>query len=328
MTRVARLDIRPYEDADEGAVLALLGAALGKQVDDRYRAFFRWKHLENPFGRSFMWVGESEGALVGFRSFLRWRFVGAHAPVEAVRAVDTATDPSRRGLGTFRALTLHALDEMRDAGVELVFNTPNDQSRPGYLKMGWQLAGRAPVQVRPRGPLSLARMLRARSAATLWSEATDVGAPAEEVLSQEGLGELLDAASAAPGPELRTARTPAMLRWRYAGFAPVSSRVVPAGRSLADGFVLLRLRRRGAAVECTVGDQVVPGAPSRAAAAIRGALRSTKADYALAGAAGGEKLPGFATTDRLGPVVAWRGVQQHSSPPPRFRFELGDLELF
>ena len=37
-----------------------------------------------------------------------------------------------------------------------MFNTPNDKSRPGYLKMGWHQVGRPPSSVRVRSPLGLA----------------------------------------------------------------------------------------------------------------------------------------------------------------------------
>src|SRR5690606_16791222 len=118
----------------------------------------------------FMWVGEIEGQLAGFRAFLRWRFIAPDGSrVDAVRAVDTATHPDFQGRGTFRALTLHALDEMNAAGIQFVFNTPNDNSRPGYVKMGWSIEGRVPVKVRPRSLGALWRMTRAKTAAGNWS---------------------------------------------------------------------------------------------------------------------------------------------------------------
>jgi GNAT superfamily N-acetyltransferase len=72
--------------------------------------------------------------------------------INAVRAVDTATHPDWQGRGIFSRLTLGALDDLRDDGVDCVFNTPNDKSRPGYLKMGWQQVGKVPVSVRLTGP--------------------------------------------------------------------------------------------------------------------------------------------------------------------------------
>ncbi len=57
-------------------------------------------------------------------------------------------------------------------GVDVVFNTPNDQSRPGYLKMGWSEVGRVPVAVRLRSALSARRVAGAlRDDAADWLDA-------------------------------------------------------------------------------------------------------------------------------------------------------------
>jgi GNAT superfamily N-acetyltransferase len=314
---VSDVEIREYADADESPVLDLLAASLGRAVDDRYVALFRWKHLENPFGRSFMWVAEADGRIVGFRSFLRWRFVGAHdAPVEAVRAVDTATHPDAQGKGIFRTMTMHALDEMRASGVDLVFNTPNDQSRPGYLKMGWRIDGRVPVTVRPRSVASLVKMARARTAAEAWSLDTEVGESPESVLDRVEI-----VARARPG-HLITDRSPAFVRWRYAGCPAVASRALPVG---SDGVLLMRLRQRGDAVECTIGDLLGAVAPRAGGAVLRALLRETSADYAIASAH--TPLGGMVRSTRLGPIQTRRQVGSTPYDEP-LALALGDVELF
>lgn len=315
---VADLAIRVYEDRDEPAVLALLAASLGKTLDDRYRTFFRWKHHENPFGRSLMWVGEVEGRVVGFRAFLRWRFTDpAGQRVEAVRAVDTATHPDSRGSGVFKKLTMHALDEMRPAGIDFVFNTPNDQSRPGYLKMGWVVDGRVPVQVRPRSVAALWRMVRARAAAEPWSLPVDVGEPVTDL---DG-GLLAAPPTARSSTSLTTDRTAEFLLWRYGGCAAVASRAVRAGR----GAVLVRFRRRGAAVECTVGELLGVLDAGQAGAAVRHATRDGGADYAIA--SGAHPIRGMLPVVRLGPIQTRRGVAASSCRLP-LSLSLGDVELF
>jgi hypothetical protein len=89
--RVARaatrpaITIRPFAFADESQVLSLLGAALGGgPAGQRPASFFRWKHLENPFGPSLMLVAEADDRIVGLRAFLRWRFVAGDASFAAV----------------------------------------------------------------------------------------------------------------------------------------------------------------------------------------------------------------------------------------------------
>ncbi|MEO8425105.1 MAG: GNAT family N-acetyltransferase, partial [Actinomycetota bacterium] len=164
------IDIRAYRDQDEPAVLSLLGASLGGgPAGVRPPAFFRWKHLENPFGRSFMWVAEADDQIVGLRAFMRWEFTAGDRRYLAVRAVDTATHPAHQGQGIFSRLTLEALDALRDQA-DFVFNTPNERSRPGYLKMGWQVVGKVPIRVRVRRPIRFVTRVRS------WRTSVDVGA--------------------------------------------------------------------------------------------------------------------------------------------------------
>ena len=146
------LDIRPAEPEDRDAIITLLQRSLGSDGDPRYPELFAWKHDTNRFGPSPMWVATDGGRVVAFRALMRWEFVRGGKVLRAVRAVDTATDPDYQGRGLFRALTMHGLESVRAEGVDFVFNTPNDQSRPGYLKMGWREVGRLPAAVRFTGP--------------------------------------------------------------------------------------------------------------------------------------------------------------------------------
>src|SRR5437867_2251138 len=116
-----------------------------------------------------MWVAVSDDRIVGFRTFIRWRFRVDDDVVDAVRAVDTATDPAHQGRGIFSRLTLGALDELRGENVGFVFNTPNDQSRPGYLKMGWRIVGRVPIAVMPGSFGALRKLPAAHRPAEKWS---------------------------------------------------------------------------------------------------------------------------------------------------------------
>ena len=139
--RATGLEVRPATGSDREEVLALLGRSLGSDGDPRYPALFAWKHDENVFGPSPMWVATEAGRVIAFRAFMRWEFERGGRVLRAVRAVDTATDPDYQGKGLFTRLTMLGLDEMRADGVDFVFNTPNSQSRPGYLKMGWREVG-------------------------------------------------------------------------------------------------------------------------------------------------------------------------------------------
>jgi GNAT superfamily N-acetyltransferase len=329
------IDVRPATPEDDAAVLGLLEASMGWVPDELSSRFLAWKHRENPFGTSPAWVAVDgdTGQIVGFRTFLRWRFLHAGGVVDAVRAVDTATHPDHQGRGIFSRLTRHALGELAADGVAFVFNTPNDRSRPGYLKMGWRLVGRLPVAVRPRTPWSLVRLAGARAPADKWSTFSDAGAPAPEVLadvslSLPGTGEPVDGT----GAGWRTARTGGYLRWRY-GFPELGYRALTAPGGAEDGLAVFRLRRRGSATEAAVCELLVPPGASRTAAArhlLRQVVRTTGADHAVL--IGPARLAlGRIPVPRQGPTLVWRAVAtQDEAPPPLAAWDLslGDVELF
>jgi GNAT superfamily N-acetyltransferase len=325
------LVVRPATRADRDAVLRLLSASLGWVPDELFGAFFSWKHEEGPFGTSPAWVAVDGKRVVGFRTFVRWEFDHPDGRTRrAVRAVDTATHPDHQGRGIFRRLTLHGVDAMRAEGVDMVFNTPNAQSRPGYLRMGWSEVGRLPASVRPTSPAGARRMLGSRVPADRWSLPSDGGVAAPEALAGPGVEALL--AALPPTRGLRTRRTAAHLRWRY-GFEPLRYRAVSLAGDPAQGLAVFRLRRRGPAVEAALCEVLVPGGEASAARALgRAVARTSGADYVIR--LGGPLLDrtGFVRLPGQGPVLTWRPVAapEDATPPPLadWQLALGDVELF
>lgn len=314
--------VRRASTADDAQVLGLMRAALGWRDGDPNEALFAWKHADNPFGRSPAWVAEINGEIVGFRTFMRWGFRGHDGSVDAVRAVDTATHPKFQGRGIFRTLTLHALDEMAAEGISFVFNTPNDRSRPGYLKMGWKVVGHLPVAALIPSLGGAVKMLSARTAADLWSLDTAVGEnPLDVFTDQDALKE--DATESA-GNGISTDRSIGFMRWRY-GLPALRYRVVVAAGGISSGFVVFRLRRRGGAVEAAIGDVSAPS-PKARHALVRRVLRLTRADYAISLGSCRTGLPLY----RQGPILTYRAVSSTKAPLPldAWALTLGDIELF
>lgn len=322
------LTLRRAVDDDRSAVIELCRASLGWVDGDPNEAFFSWKHDENPFGASPSWVAESpDGAIVGLRVFLRWRFRDqAGNELSAVRAVDTATHPDWQGKGIFTKLTLSAIPDLRDDGVDLIFNTPNDKSRPGYLKMGWSEVGRVPVGVRFSSPRSTSSLRGARTAADMWSEAVSIGAPASEVLADTSqLDTLLDAVGRSG--RIETDRSAAYLQWRYR-FGPLRYRAVLVGGSLDEGVVILRVRRRGTALEAAICEVLVPGRATARGVMARIA-RESGADYLLRCGSLAAVREGYLPAARLGPILTWRPIERPGVPRMnQLDLGLGDVELF
>ncbi len=137
--------VRKATEADIPQIIELLRVSLGESLMPKSEALWRWKHLDNPFGASPVILAELDGKLIGVRAFLRWEFWADEAIHKACRAVDTAVHPNHQGQGIFKKLTLSLIEEMEKEGLDLIYNTPNADSLPGYLKMGWKKWGKLPL---------------------------------------------------------------------------------------------------------------------------------------------------------------------------------------
>jgi N-acetylglutamate synthase-like GNAT family acetyltransferase len=137
--------IRKSTIADIPAIVALLKRSLGEQSSPKTIAYWNWKHVNNPFGASPVLVAEENGNLIGVRAMLQWQWQIGELNFSTLRAVDTATDPLHQGKGIFSLLTKQMLNDALESGKKFIFNTPNEKSKPGYIKMGWMEAGKLPV---------------------------------------------------------------------------------------------------------------------------------------------------------------------------------------
>lgn len=335
------LHVRPYRDQDESSVLALLDVTLGGgPAGHRPADFFRWKHLENPAGRSFMLVAELDGEIVGFRAFMRWRFAAGDTSVRAVRAVDTATHPAQQGKGIFSTLTLQALEALRGE-TDLVFNTPNASSLPGYLKMGWSVVGRMPVWIRVRRPLAFVRGVRSiHSPSSPPDRRPQVQAPpAIDILDRRAdLTALLEEA-APPDGRLATPLDADYLAWRYGRAPALGYRVIiEETAGVLSGAAFFRVRPRGDLWETTLGDVIVRSGDRRAARRLIGRVVSASRVHHVTChfPTGSSELAGARTNGfigwRRGEVFVVNALDPELAPTAgrldSWSLSLGTLEVF
>jgi GNAT superfamily N-acetyltransferase len=341
MTRASvDVAVRPYQEEDEVAVLELLRTCLGEgPAGERSPEFFRWKHAQNTFGPSFMLVAETEGRIVGLRALMRWRWRGPKGVVDAVHAVDTATHPDYQGLGIFRRLTLEALEHLRGE-VDLVFNTPNEKSLPGYLKMGWREVGRISVRARVRRPIRFGRSVRRLSGGRRpVSRRPEVTAdPAASILADEPAVDRL-LSEIGRDDRLSTDKGAAFLRWRYAAPPRLDYRAVHIERDgLLRGIAFFRVRARGPLWECSIADVLVPaGDVGMARRLLRAAVTASRVDHATCHLPSGS--PGQRAAVRSGfvrapggPMFVVNQLRADMVPDPlslsSWALCLGDVEVF
>lgn len=310
---------------DVDAIVALQRQGLGEGTLPRTPEAWRWKHIENPFGASFVLVAEAAGALVGLRAFMRWSFVDVDgAVVDSVRAVDTVTRPDWQGRGLFTQLTTQLCREVTDAGISFVFNTPNEKSRPGYLKMGWEDLGRMMVWVTPVRPVGILGRNGPQAAPRAADSLRDI-----------------DIAAASPRG-FHTPLSPNFLRWRYGAAPGIDYRAIVDDRAVVVG----RRRTRtlwGVSLPEAMICEVIVGEGVRgvlhAAQSVRRLANDLDAAYAIAVAPVGSRQAaalvagGFVPAPRAGPHFTVRPLQstgpaRRALSPSSWRLGLGDVELF
>lgn len=314
--------IRPAVPGDRPGIVELLRGALGESLLPKSEEIWRWKHEENPFGPSPCLVAESaSGALVGVRALMRWQWTAGGRRWLAVRAVDTATDPAWQGRGIFKRLTTELIGSLSREAVPLVFNTPNRQSLPGYLRMGWAVVGRPAVWVTP--------------AVRPWRRAHRDQEPVRDI-PDELAALLLDT----PGGRLRTARSLSYLRWRYCQPPHVAYHLEVDPSAAPKAAVIWRRRTRHGLREilvCEVLHEPTPGGMMSARGLLRGLASRGLGHYLLglapawswSGAA--FAASGFARIPSAGPLVTVRRLRDGLPFDPHNRrawqWSAGDLEL-
>lgn len=322
VSRTVGLDVRMATEEDGPGILDLCRANLGWDEDSRFHDLFRWKHETNPFGPSLMMVAVDSGRIVGFRAFMNWRFERGDRVLRAVRAVDTVTDADHQGRGIFSSLTRAALDLLQDDEIDFVFNTPNDLSRPGYLKMGWRDVGRLPVSVRFVGPLGLRRVPSLRVPASHWPVPVPIGLPASEVVEVIERAHCSAPVTSTSDRSLRTQVSGEFVKWRYAQEF-LGYRAITVGA----GVVLLQFRQRGKGLECLIIDSFAVSPRDRDRVAVEAARRA-KADYVVRSGAA-RPSAAFLPVAGRGPRLTWRAVGSMAMPPlSNWDLTMGTVALF
>lgn len=147
------MEIREATERDIPSILAVLKASLGEVSSRKTENVWRFKHVDSPFGKSLILVAVENQEIVGVRAFMRWQWQQHGNLNKCYRAVDTATHPDHQGKGVFKKLTLKAIEIAKEEQGDFIFNTPNEQSLPGYLKMGWEKVGQLRVKIKPTLPI-------------------------------------------------------------------------------------------------------------------------------------------------------------------------------
>lgn len=328
------MEIRPASEQDIPAIVVLLKLSLGEDLMPKSEAYWRWKHVDNPFGPSPVLLAFDQGLLVGVRAFMRWRWRFGNEVFEAVRAVDTATHPEYQGKGIFKKLTLTLLEKCRQEGFHFVFNTPNKSSMPGYIKMGWEEGGKLPVKLKCVKPLSM--MLHVAGLKGQAQPFTGDNA-LEGLLKEKDLEKVLLSGRAGQ-KGIVTDHSPASLKWRYqdVSVAQYFGMGIEKGGTLRAA-VFYRVKNTKAGNELRVTDVFMESAAYKndVAALLRERMKMHDAEYMTLSATQEPVVMRGLVPNlemRIGPMVTLREMNAAPMEELRnfnqWRPSLGDLELF
>ena len=251
--------IRKALDQDIPAIIQLMRDSLGESLIPKSERLWRWKHEDNPFGESFVLVAEEDGMLIGLRAFMQWQWRRNNEVFKAVRAVDTGTHKNHQGKGIFKKLTLQQVEECRQQGVHFVFNTPNENSRPGYLKMGWVEQGRMPIKIKIRRPVNMA--MAKLTNRKLQGGASDPTPRQEWNFSQMPLS-LLQSYKQPETAKFETPLSEAYIKWRYADCPLYNYNYLSNGK---DYLLICRIKEQAIGRELRLVDLLVFGDNRKAA---------------------------------------------------------------
>jgi hypothetical protein len=326
------LTIRLFQAQDEPSVLELLASAFGDWpggvLDGSRSEYFRWKHLESPFGRSLMVVVELDGSIVGFYAYMPWLLCAHGRTVATLRAVDLAIDRRHRMLGISLALR-SAIEFSPD--VEFVWGNPNGASARGGRRLGRPEVRGLRSFARP-----CARLPRTMLAHTTRAREQDRRPAPGKTSAASALGDrtLLDRLRVPVelhGERLATLKHDDYLRWRYGRWS--GYRAVRLDAPGEAGLAIFRHRRHGRFVLADVCELLLErreqGLERRL---LRRVAEAAQADFVLCNFSSWRSATalgslGYRTRETLMALVLSEQLPLDPSAPGSWALSRGDLEL-
>lgn len=307
--------IKISEVKDIPAIVDLLKLSLGQSVVGKSADIWNFKHVANPFGLSHVLLAQENEIFVGVRAFMKWNWQLGNDVWIAYRAVDTATHPDFQGKGFFKKLTLKALEDVQENQETFVFNTPNDKSRPGYLKMGWVIVDTLPIAIVPTIMyIFLKKIINTNQIET--NRLEELCEIHNKVLSEKNI--------------IFTPKSVSYLKWRFENNPMQKYKVV----STNDSYVAMYIKERRFFKELRVVEVI-----STNQNFVEKEIRSAIISYAVQNRCwiitlANKNLFTFRLFGKFGPKFTFKALTKNGSfinkalNIQNWKYSLGDLELF
>ena len=136
-------------------ILPAISRLFGEAGVSKPKDLLEWQYLESRGGAYVALAHDERGPVKGAGALyaaLPVPFLAQEKRLTIVQSIDTFTAKSCRGQGLFPRLARVVYELAAADGCSLVYGFPNDFSYPGFKsKLGWQMLGPLPMQVRPIG---------------------------------------------------------------------------------------------------------------------------------------------------------------------------------
>jgi N-acetylglutamate synthase-like GNAT family acetyltransferase len=307
--------IRKANNKDIPQIIEVLKAGLGEGLIKKTEKIWRFKHLDNPFGESLVLVAEKDHKIVGVRAFMQWRWQQNQQIWTAYRAVDTATHPDYQRQGIFKKLTLNALEIAQNISESFVFNTPNENSRPGYLKMGWKQVGKIKVSLIPVFlylPYALSKQNDFQNNQKHWQQLCDYH------------NRQLQSSA-----KIFTPKSPEYLTWRYVN-NPMQSYEIVSGENF---FIAYYIKSHRFFNELRISENIIlPGAPVKDIR--KKIIKEAFQNKCLLISTAKKELFNWKIFGNFGPILTFKPLTgnkmfiNEALSINNWYYSLGDLELF
>lgn len=335
LARKNEIQLRFAEQSDVPEILALLRAGLGETLTQKTEEYWHWKHTHNPFGPSLVLLATYGEQIIGVRTFMRWNWRIGTEIIPSVRGVDTVIRADFQGNGLFGKLSLELLKHSKKLGCRFLYSTPNEKSKKGYRRLGWDEASTLSIRVKVVRPLSiLGNLLLRRST----HAATPDSAKVTNFLNHADFPDLLRESSRVHEGRIVTAHDTESLRWRYA--------TVPVGNYSAfgiewnnhlNGVCFYRIKQTRLGREMRITDCFLKRLEDMKELALMlpTVVAETQVDYVTSGSFFNPQIlsPGpFTLIQRFGPGITRKNIFDDNNRQyvefSRWSPSLGDLELF
>lgn len=307
--------IRKSTESDIPRIIQLLKASLGESLIPKSEELWNWKHVSNPFGKSPVLIAEENEELVGVRAFMNWKYKHDGNILQACRAVDTAVHPDFQGKGIFSKLTQKLLNQVKAEGIDLIYNTPNSTSTPGYLKLGWEKWDRLPLKIKPT---FFPSKKHKEEVITPWDSISSFLTQLEKHTMESS--------------EVSTWMAPGYIAWRYQN-CPIAK--YHCATDLSSYLFVFRVKEGRWGKELRICDLFLWGNPNPKD--LKTHLKQVEVFFdthftTISGLAPNDilkNLPGFFYVPKLGPLVTVKSLNSKTNPLNLpWSWSLGDLEVF